>query len=145
MVFAKNVAKRLAFASMATVALAIFGPFALESRATDEGADRVAPTISVVTLYASAPAQDVEIYVTQVLEEAVMSIHGVALIESESRKERSQIKIEFAPNQDAGIALSDVREAVARVTGKLPSNVEAPTVTLGEADTGQVSQRPRRQ
>jgi multidrug efflux pump len=69
-----------------------------------------------------------------VLEDAVSGIEGVALLTSSSRNGRSNITIEFAPGREIESAANDVRDAVSRVAGSLPPDIDPPRVAKVEAD-----------
>src|SRR3546814_3202083 len=57
---------------------------------------------------------------------------------SESRRGRSQTTIEFLTGRDIDEAANDVRDAVARVRGDLPEDVEEPQIVKNDANADPV-------
>jgi multidrug efflux pump len=92
------------------------------------------PIVSVSVDYPGAAAAVVETRVTQVLEEAVSGIEGIDTIESRSVNGRSSVTIEFSLNREIEAAANDVRDAVSRVLGRLPPEVDLPRVEKVESD-----------
>nr|WP_287188786.1 efflux RND transporter permease subunit [Rhodovulum sp.] len=59
---------------------------------------------------------------------------GVRSISSNSRFGRSRVTVEFAESVDIDVAATDIRDAVARVEGQLPTGADAPQVVKADAD-----------
>lgn len=92
------------------------------------------PIVTVSTTYPGASAEIIESQVTQPLEDALSGIEGIEYITSSSREQRSQITITFQIERDVDIAANDVRDRVARTRGRLPDEIDEPTVSKVEAD-----------
>ncbi|MCY7355236.1 MAG: efflux RND transporter permease subunit [Lysobacter sp.] len=92
------------------------------------------PIVSVSVNYTGASAGVVETRITQVLEDALSGIEGVATIESRSANGRSNISIEFNLTRDIEAAANDVRDAVSRVVGRLPQEADPPQIAKVESD-----------
>ncbi len=92
------------------------------------------PIVTVSTSYPGASAEIIESQITQPLEDALSGIEGIEVISSVSREQRSQITITFKPAVNIDIAANDVRDRVARTRGRLPDEVDEPTVSKVEAD-----------
>ncbi|WP_140719387.1 efflux RND transporter permease subunit [Pseudomonas sp. Hp2] len=92
------------------------------------------PIVSVDVEYTGASASVVESRITQVLEDALAGIEGIETIEARSRNGSSDINIEFKPNRDVEAAANDVRDAVSRVTDRLPDQARPPEISKVEAD-----------
>ena len=79
------------------------------------------PVVSVDTSYPGASAQVVETQITRVIEDQLSGIEGVDVINATSRDGRSSINIEFTLERDLEDAANDVRNAVSRARGNLPT------------------------
>ena len=126
--------RRPVLATVASLLLIVVGLLAFTRLPLRELPDIDPPVVSVSTDYTGASASVVETRVTQVLEDAVSGIEGVALLTSGSRNGRSNITIEFAPGREIESAANDVRDAVSRVADDQPPDVDPPRVAKVEAD-----------
>src|SRR5690606_16324273 len=68
------------------------------------------------------------------IEDQLSGIEGIDAISSTSRDGRSSINIEFRLERDLEDAANDVRDAVSRAKGRLPLDIEEPTVSKTDAD-----------
>merc|ERR1712093_313497 len=66
--------------------------------------------------------------VTQILEDVIGGAEGIKNIDSKSSNGRSTIKVEFDTNIDLDNAANDIRERVARVIERLPSESDPPRI-----------------
>jgi multidrug efflux pump len=80
----------------------------------------------------------VESRITQVLEDAISGIEGVDLITATSRNGRSDINIEFTLTRDIEGAANDVRDAISRVSNRLPEDVDPPQVAKQDSDSAPI-------
>lgn len=120
--------------TMLNVSLLVFGVLGLMQLPVRELPDIDPPIINVLTVYPGASADVVETEVTERLEEAISSVEGIKLLNSESREQVSSISIEFNQNRDIDIAAQDVRDQVARVRGLLPDDIDEPIVSKQDAN-----------
>ena len=86
------------------------------------------PVVQVNVEYASASSQIIDEEVTQVLEEVIGGAEGIKNIDSSSENGKSKINIEFDTNIDLDNAANDIRERVARVIERLPSESDPPRI-----------------
>ncbi len=93
------------------------------------------PVVSVTTVYPGASAEVVELRVTEPLEEQISTIDGIRVLKSVSREQVSQITIEFELVRNIDEAANDVRDRVGRARGRLPTEVQEPSVSKTEADS----------
>lgn len=93
-----------------------------------------APVITVSTDFSGAAPETVDREVTAVIEGAVSRVSGVSAISSSSRFGASRVSIEFRDKVDIDIAASDVRDALARVTGALPDGAETPRAIKADSN-----------
>ena len=86
------------------------------------------PVVQVKVEYKSASAPIVDEEITQVLEDVIGGAEGIKNIDSKSEKGESTINIEFDTEIDLDDAANDIRERVARVVDRLPSESNAPQI-----------------
>ena len=121
--------RRPAFSWVLSLILVVFGTFVfwkLPVRELPSGLQP--PVVQVQVEYASASAPIVDEEVTQVLEDVIGGAEGIKNIDSKSENGKSTIKIEFDTEIDLDDAANDIRERVARVVGRLPSESDPPEI-----------------
>lgn len=126
--------KRPVFATVLSLIVLLFGLFGFRQMAVREYPDIDPPIITVNTVYKGASAEIIETQVTQIVEDAIAGIEGIRSINSTSREESSSVSIEFILGRDIDSAANDVRDRVARVLARLPTDADAPTIAKTEAD-----------
>jgi multidrug efflux pump subunit AcrB len=87
------------------------------------------PLIAVSVAQSGAAPAELETQVTRKIEDAVASISGVKNIISTVNDGLSTTVVEFQMSVPTQTALDDTKDAVDRVRGDLPSEVEAPVIT----------------
>ena len=121
--------RRPAFAWVLSLILVVFGIFVfwkLPVRELPSGLQP--PVVQVQVEYASASAPIVDESVTQVLEDVIGGAEGIKNIDSKSENGKSTISIEFDTAIDLDDAANDIRERVARVVNRLPSESDPPKI-----------------
>ena len=121
--------RRPAFSWVLSLILIVFGVFVfwkLPVRELPSGLQP--PVVQVQVEYASASAPIVDEEVTQVLEDVIGGAEGIKNIDSKSENGKSTIKIEFDTEIDLDDAANDIRERVARVVNRLPSESDPPKI-----------------
>ena len=86
------------------------------------------PFLGINVLYPQASAQDVELLVTQPLENAVSGLSGVTSVSSNSNEGRASVTIRFANGTNIDAAALDVGRRVAAVRRQLPADATDPTI-----------------
>ncbi|MCO8145062.1 efflux RND transporter permease subunit [Rhodovulum tesquicola] len=92
------------------------------------------PVVTVTTDFQGAAPETIDQEITGRIEGAVGRVAGVRSISSNSRFGRSRVTVEFAESVDIDVAATDIRDAVARVEGQLPTGADAPQVVKADAD-----------
>ncbi len=105
--------------------------FAVEVRELPD-VDR--PIVSVRANYPGASPETMDAEVISIIEGAVARVSGIQNISSASEENNGRMRIEFRPGIDLDSAASDVREAVSRVSRKLPDRLEQITVVKADDD-----------
>ena len=86
------------------------------------------PVVQIKVDYQSASAPIVDEEVTQVIEDVIGGAEGIKNIDSKSEKGESTINVEFDTKIDLDDAANDIRERVARVVNRLPSESDPPQI-----------------
>ena len=90
------------------------------------------PIVSVRAEYPGASPETMDAEVISLIEGAVARVSGIQSIESGSEENEGRIRIEFRPGTDLDSASSDVREAVSRVSRRLPDRLEQVVVVKAD-------------
>lgn len=85
--------------------------------------------VNVQVVWQGASAEDVQLAVTQPLEDELRGLDLLEGIRSTSREGLGQVTLEYGEDVDMGRVLDQVKERVAQVRN-LPANAETPQVTL---------------
>jgi multidrug efflux pump subunit AcrB len=86
------------------------------------------PVVSVVVAEFGAAPAELEAQVTKPIEDAVSGVEGVHIINSTITDGVSATTIMFSLESNTDRALNDVKDAVTRVRGSLPQNINEPLV-----------------
>ncbi len=127
--------KRPVFATVLSLLLVVLGLIAFTRLPLRELPDIDPPVVSVETAYRGASAAIVESRITQPIEDAISGIEGIESVQSSSQNGRSSISIEFSLSREIEGAANDVRDAVNRVVGNLPTEADPPQVAKVDADS----------
>jgi multidrug efflux pump len=92
------------------------------------------PLVSINTRLQGASSEVIESQVTKPLEDSIAGIDGVDILTSVSRTEQSNITVRFKLSKDPDTAAAEVRDRVARVRGRLPTEADEPVISKVEAD-----------
>jgi len=120
--------KRPVFVIMIVVAILTLGIIGYTSMGVDMLPDVEYPTISVVTVYEGASAEEIENLVTRPLEDALAVVEGLDTLSSSSRENVSEIVARFSLGADVKYAETRVRDAVNKSKWKLPDDADDPNV-----------------
>jgi multidrug efflux pump len=130
--------RRPVLAAVSSLLIVVFGIAALTQISIRELPDVDSAVVSVTTTYTGAAPDVIDSDITEVIDSAVAGISGVKTITSQSRRGRSQTTIEFELGRRIDEAANDVRDAIGRVRGKLPEEVDEPQVVKNDSDADPV-------
>ncbi|MCX7892632.1 MAG: efflux RND transporter permease subunit [Burkholderiales bacterium] len=136
--FTEILIRRPVLATVLNLVVLLVGLVAFERLPVREYPRIDEPVVTVDTTYRGASAEIIESRVTKVLEDSLAGIEGVDTITSISRGENSQITVKFRLERDPDAAASDVRDRVARVRGRLPTDIDEPVIAKVEADANPI-------
>ena len=120
--------RRPVFATMFIVSFVVLGLVSMTRLGIDLFPDVSFPFVNISVVYPGASPEEVETLVTKPIEDAVAGINGVKRVQSRSTDSLSTVGVELRLEVSAQDAAAEVREKVAAIRGKLPKDVEDPTI-----------------
>ena len=92
------------------------------------------PRLTVFTSYSNVGPEEMELLITQPVENAVAGVPNLERVSSNSREGGSFVTLEFSQGTDLAEAANDVRDAVERVRGAFPDEVDPPRIWKFDPD-----------
>jgi len=139
------------FASMIVLSLVVIGAASYFQLDIDKHPEVELPTVSIRTNLPGASPEEVEVSISQVIEEAVNTVEGITEIRSGSGQGTSNVIVTFNLNRDIESATQDIRDRVATVLRLLPADAQPPIISKFNSDQSPslsialVSDRPLRE
>ena len=121
--------RRPVFASMIILALVVVGATSYFRLGVDRFPSVDLPNVSVRTTLPGASPEEVETVVSQPIEEVVNTVEGIEELRSISGQGSSAVIVTFNLNRDIDAAAQDVRDRVATVLNRLPSDIDPPVIS----------------
>ena len=126
--------KRPVFATMLILALVVLGIVSYPSIGVDLFPRVEFPIVNIKTVLKGANPEFIDIDVTDKIEEAISTINGVKTINSSSTEGVSIVTVEFVLERKIDLAVQDVREKIAAIRSKLPTDIEEPVIEKVDPD-----------
>ncbi len=120
--------RRPVLTTMLVVVFLVMGLFGFSRLNTELFPDIEFPIVSVVTIYPGAGPEEIELQVTDRVEDAVSALAAVDRLFSVSQQNMSMVVVQFDLGVDLDQAAIDVRDRVEAVRGELPGGAETPVV-----------------
>ena len=120
--------KRPIFTIMIVLVVIVLGGLALSRLPIDLMPDITYPVLNVSTSYPNTAPEEMEQMITRPIEEALSSVPGVEEIFSTSSQGSSSVRVMFDWGTNLDEAANDVRERIDRIIGRLPEEVDRPTL-----------------
>src|SRR5829696_6548548 len=114
--------------TVAMLALAVFGLFALLKLKTDEFPEVAPPYVSVGIVYPGASPDGVAKEILDPIEEQIASITGVKHVAGKAYDGYGFILVEFQFGKDLAEATQDLRDAISSKRSDLPLEMEEPII-----------------
>jgi HAE1 family hydrophobic/amphiphilic exporter-1 len=130
--------KRPVFASMLVLCLVVVGAASYGTLGVDRFPAVDLPSVFVRTTLPGASPEEVEVLLSQPLEEAVNRVDGLDELRSVSGPGSSIVIATFKLNRDIDSATQDVRDRVASALPKLPRDANPPVVAKADSDMSPV-------
>jgi HAE1 family hydrophobic/amphiphilic exporter-1 len=92
------------------------------------------PIVNVTTRLKGASPEIMDIDVTDKIEESINTINGVKTISSQSVEGVSVVTVEFVLERNIDLAVQDVREKIAVIRSKLPTDIDEPIIEKLDPD-----------
>jgi hydrophobe/amphiphile efflux-1 (HAE1) family protein len=119
---------------VANLLIVIAGIAALVAVEIRELPDVDRPVVTVRASFPGASPETMDAEVVSLLEGAVARVSGIQTLRSASEENSGRIYIEFRPGVDLDSAAADVREAVSRVSRRLPDRLEQVVIVKADDD-----------
>jgi HAE1 family hydrophobic/amphiphilic exporter-1 len=129
---------RPVFAAMLILSLVVVGAVSWFRLGVDRFPVVDLPTVTIRTLLPGASPEEVEIQISQRIEEAVNTVAGIEELRSISGSGSSIVIVTFDLDQDIDSAAQDVRDRVATILRDLPQDVEPPIVSKFDNESAPV-------
>ncbi|MHB8303596.1 MAG: efflux RND transporter permease subunit [Acidobacteriaceae bacterium] len=120
------------------IALLGYGLYTLTQAKYDVLPDFAPPLVAIQTEASGLSPEQVELLVTQPIENAVNGVTGIESLRSNSIQGLSVINVVFQPGKNIYLDRQLVAERLATLTGQLPSGVQAPIMTPLTSSTSTV-------
>jgi hydrophobe/amphiphile efflux-1 (HAE1) family protein len=120
--------KNPVFAWMLMIGLIVFGLFGFDRMGVSQMPDVDFPVLSVNVTWEGAAPEVMETEVTDVLEDALMSVQGIKEITSSSRQGSTNLNLEFDIDKDIDVALQEVQSKIAEAQRRLPAEIDPPVI-----------------
>ncbi|MCK9218754.1 MAG: efflux RND transporter permease subunit [Bacteroidales bacterium] len=120
--------KHPVFTVMVFIAVLLFGIVSLKMLPTDVLPDIELPTLTVITVYPGASANEVEQQVTKKLEETLSGSENLKKITSKSKENVSFITLQYQWSSDLNEASANARDLIELAKRRLPDGAEDPTI-----------------
>ena len=121
--------KKPVFAWMLMAGLLVFGMISYSKMGISQLPDVDFPVITIKVTWAGASPDVMEAAVADIIEDAVMSVDGITLVQSNSQQSQTQITIQFNLNQDINAALLQVQTKLSQAQKNLPQTIDPPVIT----------------
>ena len=130
--------KRPVFASMLVLCLVVVGAATYGSLGVDRFPAVDLPSVFVRTTLPGASPEEVEVLISQPMEEAVNRVEGLDELRSVSGPGSSIVIATFKLERDIDTATQDVRDRVAAVVAQLPRDARPPVIAKSDNDSSPV-------
>jgi HAE1 family hydrophobic/amphiphilic exporter-1 len=130
--------RRPVFASMLVLALVVVGAAAWTGLGVDRFPSVDLPTLRVRTVLPGASPEEIEVQVSQRVEEAVNTVSGISELRSVSGPGVSLVLVTFDLSRDIDVAAQDVRDKVSAIVNQLPRDAEPPNIAKVDNDASPV-------
>ena len=120
--------KNPVFGWMLMIGVLVFGWIGFTRLGVSQLPDVDFPVVSVSVTWEGAAPEVMETDVTDVIENAVMSVEGLKEVTSVSMLGDAQITLEFNLNRNIDVALQEVQAKIAQAQRNLPRDIDPPII-----------------
>jgi len=115
------------FAWMLMSSLIIFGGISFSRMGISENPDVDFPIVVVSASLQGASPEVMELSVTDVIEDAMMTVEGVIGVSSTSRQGSASVTVEFDIAKDINFALQEIQNRLIQIQRSFPKDMDPPT------------------
>ncbi len=130
--------ERPVFAAMLIMCLVVVGTASYMRLGVDRFPAMDLPSVFIRTALPGASPEEVEVLVSQPIEEVVNTVQGLEELRSVSGAGNSIVIAVFSLDRDIEAATQDVRDRIATVLARLPRDVRPPVVGKADNDSSPV-------
>jgi HAE1 family hydrophobic/amphiphilic exporter-1 len=130
--------RRPVFATMIVLSLVVVGAAAYPQLRVDRFPSVDLPTVTVRTELPGASSEDVEVQVSQPIEEAVNTVEGIEELRSISGQGQSIVIVTFNLKRNIDVATQDIRDRVSAIIKNLPIEAKPPVISKFDNDSAPV-------
>src|SRR5262245_29907738 len=120
--------KNPVFAVMLSAAMIVFGYLGYRDMGVSQFPEIDFPVVSITITREAAPPDIMDGDVTDVVEDAVAGVEGVAYLMSSSLEGTSLVTVYFQLSRNIDVAMQDVQNAVSAARRKLPLDIDPPVI-----------------
>jgi hydrophobic/amphiphilic exporter-1 (mainly G- bacteria), HAE1 family len=96
------------------------------------------PELTVAVEYPNVGPQEMELIVTQAVENAIAGVPGVRRVRSRAEEGRTWVTLDFARGTNLDEAANDLRAAIDRLRGQLPPDAQPPRIWKFDPNTAPI-------
>jgi hydrophobic/amphiphilic exporter-1 (mainly G- bacteria), HAE1 family len=130
--------RRPIFAAMLILSLCVVGAASYFRLGVDRFPAVDLPTVTIRTLLPGASTEEMEIQISQRIEEVVNTVAGISEMRSISGPGSSVVIVTFELSRNIDVATQDVRDKVATVIRNLPRDTLAPVISKSDNESAPV-------
>ncbi|MCL2877923.1 MAG: efflux RND transporter permease subunit [Acidobacteria bacterium] len=130
--------RRPVFALMMSAAILVVGIASYNQLGLDLMPKTDAPVVFVQTVLPGASAEEIETQITKPIEEVVNTIAGIDELRSSSQQGSSRVIIMFVLERDMESAVQDVRDRVATIVNRFPTDTRPSTIQKIDPDSNPI-------
>ena len=130
--------RRPVFAFMMSAAILVLGITSYNQLGLDLMPKTDAPVVFVQTMLPGASAEEIETQITKPIEEVVNTIAGIDELRSTSQQGGSRVIIMFVLERDIESAVQDVRDKIATIVNRFPTDTRPSTIQKMDPDSNPI-------
>ncbi|MDR0310068.1 MAG: efflux RND transporter permease subunit [Acidobacteriota bacterium] len=130
--------RRPVFAFMMSAAILVLGIASYSQLGLDLMPKTDAPVVFVQTSLPGASAEEIETQITKPIEEVVNTIAGIDELRSTSQQGSSRVIIMFVLERNIESAVQDVRDRIATITNRFPTDTLPSTIQKIDPDSNPI-------
>lgn len=121
--------EKKSFTYLVMIALVLAGMFSVFVIPKESAPEVIVPIGIVTTTLRGGSSEDVEKLITKKIEQEIINVENIDKVTSSSSDGLSVISAQFLASADVDKSIADLKEAVDKVKGELPTDVTEPNVS----------------